>query len=86
MYVLLLTKISLYTICGSGSVSFFTIVFYVKYCWLAYLSVYLSVLSVCPPVYLPVCLSAYLSVCLTNHHEHESPSITHSAFLGFTGS
>lgn len=32
MYVLLLTKVSLYTICGSGSVSFFKIVVYIKYC------------------------------------------------------
>ena len=61
MYVLLLIKISLYTICGSGSVSFFTIVFYIKYCWLACLYVYLSV---CRSVCLPACLSAGLSVCL----------------------
>ena len=32
MYVPLLTKISLYTICGSGSVSFFKIVVYINYC------------------------------------------------------
>ena len=60
MYVLLLTEISLYTIYGSGSVSFFTIVFYIKYCWFACLSVYLSV---CPPTCLSVFLSAGLSVC-----------------------
>ena len=88
MYVLLLTKISFFTVCGSGSVSFFTIVFYIKYCWLACLSVYLSV---CPPACLFVCLSSYLPVylsarlsvyvCLTNHHELNSLSITHSAFL-----
>ena len=85
IYVLLLNKVSLYTICGSRSVSFFTIVFYIKYCWFACLSVYLSVFPPvsCPPTYLPVYLSARLSVsvCLTNHHELNLLSINHSAFL-----
>ena len=61
MYVLLPTKISFYTVCGSGSVSFFTIVFYIKYCGLACLSVYLSV---CPPACLFVCLPICRSICL----------------------